>query len=104
MICVSIFLSLVIRRSLNLIECLLRIADAGFYPIVLDIFKHGSQRAGEVIFLGLLQLPVSLEKARQRQRVMSSSLSDHLDDTETRTASIDHSDLSSEQSECQCSS
>ncbi|CAM4904070.1 unnamed protein product [Rotaria socialis] len=43
-------------RSLNLIECLLRIADTGLYPIVLDIFKHGIQRSGELIFLGLLQL------------------------------------------------
>ncbi|CAF0830698.1 unnamed protein product [Rotaria sordida] len=43
-------------RSLNLIECLLRIADTGLYPIVLEIFKHGIQRSGELIFLGLLQL------------------------------------------------
>ncbi|CAF4333489.1 unnamed protein product, partial [Adineta steineri] len=43
-------------RSLNLIECLLRIADTGLYPVVLDIFKHGIQRSGELIFLGLLQL------------------------------------------------
>ncbi|CAF4032644.1 unnamed protein product, partial [Rotaria sp. Silwood1] len=45
-------------RSLNLIECLLRIADTGLYPIVLEIFKHGIQRSGELIFLGLLQLHV----------------------------------------------
>jgi len=43
-------------KSLKLIECLLRIADTGLYPIVLDIFKHGIQRSGELIFLGLLQL------------------------------------------------
>ena len=66
---VCLYLSPVIRRSLKLIECLLRIADAGFYPIVLDIFKHGSQRAGEVIFLGLLQVPVSLENARCSNRM-----------------------------------
>ncbi len=47
------------RRSLNLIECLLRIADTGLYPSVLEIFKHGIQRSGELIFLGLLQLHVS---------------------------------------------
>jgi hypothetical protein len=47
------------RRSLNLIECLLRIADTGLYPTVLEIFKHGIQRSGELIFLGLLQLHVS---------------------------------------------
>lgn len=47
-----------IRRSLKLIECLLRIADTGLYPVVLDIFKHGIQRSGELIFLGLLQLHV----------------------------------------------
>ena len=47
-----------IRRSLKLIECLLRIADTGLYPVVLDIFKHGIQRSGELIFLGLLQLNV----------------------------------------------
>lgn len=73
-----VYLSLLIRRSLKLIECLLRIADAGFYPIVLDIFKHGSQRAGEVIFLGLLQVPVSLENTldqRERERMISSFLS-----------------------------
>jgi hypothetical protein len=46
------------RRSLKLIECLLRIADTGLNPIVLDIFKHGIPRSGELIFLGLLQLPV----------------------------------------------
>lgn len=49
------------RRSLNLIECLLRIADTGLYPVVLDIFKHGIQRSGELIFLGLIQLHVSAE-------------------------------------------
>ncbi len=43
---------------MNLIECLLRIADTGLYPIVLEIFKHGIQRSGELIFLGLLQLHV----------------------------------------------
>jgi hypothetical protein len=53
-------LFLFIRRSLNLIECLLRIADTGLYPVVLDIFKHGIQRSGELIFLGLLQLHVRL--------------------------------------------
>ena len=46
------------RRSLNLIECLLRIADMGFYTIVLDMFKHGIQRSGELIFLGLLKSDV----------------------------------------------
>jgi hypothetical protein len=48
------------RRSLNLIECLLRIADTGLHLTVLEIFKHGIQRSGELIFLGLLQLHVSL--------------------------------------------
>ncbi|CAF3833846.1 unnamed protein product, partial [Rotaria sordida] len=43
-------------RSLNLIECLLRIADTGLYSTVLEIFRHGIQRSGELIFLGLLQL------------------------------------------------
>ncbi len=43
---------------MNLIECLLRIADTGLYPVVLEIFKHGIQRSGELIFLGLLQLHV----------------------------------------------
>ncbi len=47
---------------MKLIECLLRIADTGLYPIVLDIFKHGIQRSGELIFLGLLQLHVSIDK------------------------------------------
>jgi len=55
-----VFFFLLIRRSLKLIECLLRIADTGLYPIVLDIFKHGIQRSGELIFLGLLQLNVRL--------------------------------------------
>ncbi len=55
----SKFLIVSFRRSLKLIECLLRIADTGLYPIVLDIFKHGIQRSGELIFLGLLQLHVS---------------------------------------------
>ncbi|CAF5184302.1 unnamed protein product, partial [Rotaria magnacalcarata] len=48
-------------RSLNLIECLLRMADTGLYPTVLDIFRRGIQRAGELIFLGLLQLTVCYE-------------------------------------------
>jgi hypothetical protein len=48
------------RCSLNLIECLLHIADTGLHSTVLEIFKHGIQRSSELIFLGLLQLHVSL--------------------------------------------
>jgi len=43
---------------LNLIECLLRIAETGFQSTVLEIFKFGIQRSGELIFLGLVQLHV----------------------------------------------
>ncbi|CAF0872020.1 unnamed protein product, partial [Didymodactylos carnosus] len=45
-------------RSLNLLECLLRISESGLYQPTLELFKIGLQRCAEVILLGLLQLPV----------------------------------------------
>ncbi|CAF2558634.1 unnamed protein product [Rotaria sp. Silwood2] len=42
--------------SLNLIECLLCIADTGLYLIILEQFKYDIQRFAVLIFLGLLQL------------------------------------------------
>ena len=75
----------------------------GFYSIVLEMFKHGIQRSGEVIFLGLLQLPVCLESEVFEERSLLVILVD-LDDIETRVVSADHSNLSSQQSQRQCAS
>ena len=90
------------RRSLNLIECLLRIADTGLYPIVLEIFKHGIQRSGELIFLGLLQLHVSF--CRFFNPIKNDVYVDHLDDVETRIITTDNTNISCHESERQSTS
>ena len=88
---------------MNLIECLLRIADTGFYTIVLDMFKHGIQRSGELIFLGLLKSDVNFHLRLIELRPTLDIL-DCLEYVEARTGANHYSNISGQQSQCQCTS
>ena len=78
---------------MNLIECLLRIADTGLYAMVLEIFKHGITRSGELIFLGLLQAHVC-SSTMINEKIRRSVSLDIVDNTETRIDSINYSNIS----------
>ena len=78
---------------MNLIECLLRIADTGLYAMVLEIFKHGITRSGELIFLGLLQVHVC-SSTMINEKIRRSVSLDIVDNTETRIDSINYSNIS----------
>ncbi|CAF0747026.1 unnamed protein product, partial [Didymodactylos carnosus] len=52
-------------RSLNLLECLLRISESGLYQPTLELFKIALQRCAEVLLLGLLQLPNIWDSLKQ---------------------------------------
>ena len=79
---------------MNLIECLLRIADTGLYSTVLEIFKHGIQRSGELIFLGLLQLSVNYFLIFCKLEIKFLSFLDCMDHIKTRIITINHSNIS----------
>ena len=52
-LCIALF-----RRSLNLIETLLDLAEKGHYAEVMALFKVPMKQCPEVLFLGLLQCKV----------------------------------------------
>ena len=53
--------TLLFRRSLNLIETLLDLAEKGHYAEVMALFKVPMKQCPEVLFLGLLQCKVRIK-------------------------------------------
>jgi len=46
----------VCRKSLDLIDILLQLADEGFHSLVLELFKFPVQYCPDLLLLGLLQI------------------------------------------------
>jgi len=53
-----VFLSLCVsyRKSLDLVDILLQLADEGFQTLVLELFKFPMQYCPDLLLLGLLQI------------------------------------------------
>ena len=50
------FLLLLCRKSLDLVECLIRLSDFGHYQAVTEIFKVPLQQCPDVLVFALLQI------------------------------------------------